>query len=87
MARRRYDCLNGFMSMTLSRTQEWEGSFERISELLQAPLPDSALRRESWWSNNPNTNQAKAWLSAGFQVESVDLEAKKVFFKRVSPPQ
>jgi len=87
MARRRYDCLNGFMSMTLSRTQEWEGSFERISGILQAPLPDSALTRESWWSNNPNSSHAKAWLSAGFHVASVDLENETVFFKRGPAPE
>lgn len=87
MPRRRYDNLNGFMSMTLFRTQEWEGSFERIESIIAAPLPDSALNRESWWTNNPNVNYAKAWLSAGFHVASVDLENKTVQFKRGPAPE
>lgn len=87
MPRPRYDCLNGFMSMTLSRAQEWEGSFERISRLIQAPLPKSALARESWWSNNPKASQAKAWLNAGFHVASVDLENEVVIFKRGPAPE
>jgi len=85
--RRRYDALNGFMTGTLCMRKEWEGDFSRIENVLGAPLPDSAYKRESWWTNNPKVAYAKAWLTAGWHVVSVDLEAKKVFFKRGAAPE
>lgn len=60
-------------------------SFVEIERVLGAKLPPSAGAHRAWWSNNPNNNvMTKAWLAAGFQTEQVDLEARKLVFKRLA---
>jgi len=61
-------------------------SFVDIERVLGTKLPPSAGAHRAWWSNNPNNNvMTKAWLAAGFQTEQVDLEARKLVFKRITP--
>jgi hypothetical protein len=49
-------------------------------------LPRSATEHRAWWSNNPsNSVMTKAWLEAGFQSESVDMESRKLVFQKVAP--
>ena len=50
--------------------------------MLGTPLPDSARRSRSFWSNRLGGLQASAWLSAGFAVAQVDLRRGKVVFQR-----
>ncbi len=60
-------------------------SFVEIERVLGAKLPPSAGAHRAWWSNNPDNNvMTKAWLAAGFQSEQVDLEGRKLVFKRVT---
>jgi len=41
------------------------------------------MQEENWWSNrhSPSALQAIAWISVGYQVESVDLVQQTVTFK------
>jgi hypothetical protein len=58
-------------------------SFAEIERVLGTKLPPSASVHRAWWSNNPDNNvMTKAWLEAGFQSEQVDLQARKLVFKR-----
>jgi len=52
-------------------------------------LPDSAYRHRAWWGNNDGTAEARAWLDAGWRVESVDQAAGEVVFTRAAdgPPR
>ena len=60
-------------------------SFAEIERVLGTKLPPSARSRRAWWSNNPTSNaRTKAWLEAGFHSEQVDLEDRKLVFRRVS---
>jgi hypothetical protein len=60
-------------------------SFAEIERVLGTKLPASASSHRAWWSNNPDNNvMTKAWLEAGFQSEQVDLEGRKLVFKRVT---
>jgi hypothetical protein len=60
-------------------------SFGEIERVLGTKLPPSASSHRAWWSNNPNNNvMTKAWLEAGFQSEQVDLDGRKLVFKRVT---
>lgn len=58
-------------------------TFAEIEALMGCSLPASALKKKNWWSNrdSPSALQAIAWVSAGYQVESVDLIQKTVTFK------
>jgi hypothetical protein len=58
-------------------------SFAQIERVIGAKLPPSANEHRAWWSNNPsNSVMTKAWLDAGFRSEQVDLEGRKLVFRR-----
>jgi hypothetical protein len=62
-------------------------TFAHIDAVLHDPLPKTARRRREWWANNRTRHvQAQAWLDAGYEVESVDLDGKRVTFRRVRKP-
>jgi len=56
-------------------------------ERLVGPLPASARRYQVWWSNEAQGTQhvqARAWMNAGREVESVDRTAERVRFSAPS---
>jgi DNA-binding transcriptional regulator YiaG len=55
-----------------------------IKRLIGDSLPDSALKR-GWWSNRQNALQASAWMEAGYRVAQLDLNKKRVTFRRLRP--
>jgi hypothetical protein len=58
-------------------------TFAEIERLVGA-LPRGARVRRQWWTNNPLTPQARAWLYAGWKVMSRDLAAGVVHLRRVA---
>jgi hypothetical protein len=58
-------------------------SFARIDGLIGSNLPMNAYRDEAWWSNSSSGAHAKAWLSAGWEVQEVNLKEGYVVFKKV----
>lgn len=58
-------------------------TFTEIEALMGCSLPASAHKKKNWWSNRdgPSALQAGAWVSAGYQVEFVDLMQQTVTFK------
>jgi hypothetical protein len=56
-------------------------SFDELDALVGG-LPASASRHRAWWSNTPSHTQAVASMDAGWQVDSVDLDARTVRFTR-----
>lgn len=58
-------------------------TFADIETLMGCSLPTSALNKKNWWSNrdSPSALQAMAWISAGYQIEFVDLTQQTVTFK------
>jgi len=44
-------------------------------------LPESATRLRQWWANNSH-GQALAWREAGFHVDTVNLDRRRVRFAR-----
>ena len=60
-------------------------TFAEIERVTGAKLPPKAKDHRAWWSNNPGNNvMTKVWLAAGFRSEQVDMEGKKLVFKRVA---
>ena len=52
-------------------------------ERLVGPLPVSAVVHPAWWANESEGGghvQARAWLNAGREVESVDRTGRRVVF-------
>ena len=59
-------------------------SFDEIERVIGAKLPPSATHHRGWWSNNPQNNvMTKAWKDAGFESEDVDMNTRRVAFRRV----
>jgi hypothetical protein len=59
-------------------------TFAEIERVTGTKLPASATRHRPWWSNNPdNSVLTKVWLDAGFESEQVDMEGRKLVFRRV----
>jgi hypothetical protein len=58
-------------------------TFAEIEKVTRTKLPASA-RYRAWWSNNDfNSVLTKVWLDAGFKSEQVDMERRKLVFRRV----
>lgn len=71
------DFLRGISGSTVSLP------FPKIEEILGRRLPPTAYGNDTWWTNNPTGHsQAKAWLAAGFETDSVDRAAMMVVFRR-----
>ena len=57
--------------------------FADIERIIGEKLPESANRYRAWWSNNPNNSvMTRVWLDAGFVSEDVDMETRKLVFRR-----
>jgi hypothetical protein len=58
-------------------------TFSEIERIVGTKLPRSQCY-PAWWSNNPwNNVMTQVWLDAGFQTEQVDVEGRKLVFRRV----
>jgi hypothetical protein len=61
-------------------------TFAQIERVIDAKLPPKAQRYRAWWSNSPSNNvMTRAWLDAGFRSEQVDMDGRKLVFRRVVP--
>jgi hypothetical protein len=59
-------------------------SFADVERIIGAKLPRSSQSYPAWWSNNPTNNvMTKVWLAAGFKTEQVDIEGRRLVFRRV----
>ncbi len=58
-------------------------NWAEIERLIQSALPASANKR-AWWSNRDSDSalQASAWIQAGYHVETIDLDARTVTFRK-----
>jgi hypothetical protein len=63
-------------------------TFSEIERIIRIKLPASAHKHRPWWSNNPdNSVMTKVWIEAGFKSEQVDLEGRRLVFRRVHGPK
>ena len=74
----KYEPLTAFLKQADRRIRL---SFGEIESILGFSLPASKHHR-AWWSNSATNNtMTKAWLSAGYKTEQVDVEGEKVTFQ------
>jgi hypothetical protein len=58
-------------------------TFSQIERIIGQKLPPKAQHHRAWWSNSAsNSVLTKAWLDAGFRSEQVDLEGRKLLFRK-----
>ena len=79
----KYEPLGQFLRN--QRTQEVPLTFREIEKITGVKLPPKAQHQRAWWSNNPDNNvMTKVWLAAGFESAQVDMEKRKLVFRRVA---
>ena len=79
---RKYEPLTEFLRRQASAVVRM--SFDEIERVIGAKLPPSATDHRAWWSNNEQNNvMTKAWKDAGFESEDVDMNGRRVSFRRV----
>ncbi|NEP63831.1 MAG: helix-turn-helix transcriptional regulator [Symploca sp. SIO2G7] len=73
-----------FEHLQTCNQEETTLTFLTIETVLDSPLPASALSQKNWWSNRDSDSalQAKAWVSAGYHVATVNLMQQTVTFCR-----
>lgn len=61
-------------------------SFAEIERIIDSPLPRSATEHHhQWWSNQSQGARAPHWDAAGFKVDGVDIERRRVrFFRKMT---
>ena len=64
-----------------------ELTFKQVEAILGAPLPKSATKLKTWWTNvQPRIQSHRtAWLNHGWMVAEFDLKARRVKFVRGRP--
>jgi hypothetical protein len=79
----KYEQLGQFLRQ--QRTREVPLTFREIEKITGVKLPPKAQHHRAWWSNNPDNNvMTKVWLEAGFESAQVDMEGRKLVFRRVA---
>lgn len=60
-------------------------SFDELGRLVSGGLPRSAYIYQAWWANEkrPHQPHKQAWGKAGFEVDHLDLNTKRVRFRKV----
>ena len=67
-----------------NRTSEIPMTFAEIEKVIGFNLPEKASGIRAWWSNNSSNNvMTKAWLSAGYMTERVDMDSRRLVFRRM----
>jgi len=79
----KYEPLGAFLRG--QRSEEVPLTFNEIEKITGVKLPPKAQHHRAWWSNNASNNvMTKVWLDAGFESAQVDMEARKLVFRRVA---
>ncbi|WP_375415155.1 hypothetical protein [uncultured Bradyrhizobium sp.] len=77
----KYENLGAFLRR--QRTREVPLTFRDIEKITGVKLPPKAQHQRAWWSNNPSNNvMTKVWLDAGFESAQVDMDARRLVFRR-----
>jgi hypothetical protein len=80
----KYEPLTAFLKQAKGR--DLRLSFKEIEKILGFALPASK-QYAAWWSNSAaNNTMTKAWLSAGYKTEQVDVNGERVTFHSENSP-
>ena len=84
----KYEPLHDFLALSHPTQQKVTLSFHQIEFIIGDTLPKAASEHRPWWGNqrdHENRPQAKAWMSAGYEVGEVSLsQGGIVRFRRVT---
>lgn len=61
---------------------EYSPTFAELEEVLGFPLPKGARTGKTWWANDGDKAQSRAWAAHGWEVGDIDHAAERVVFRR-----
>jgi hypothetical protein len=81
----KYAPLENYLRKLSASQQEVTLRFEQIEAILNHPLPASAYEDRRWWDHEKEGNHVsrRAWFNAGWKIEEIDTQKKRVKFVRV----
>jgi hypothetical protein len=81
---RKYLPLDEWFRKQLASEGQIELTFDEVEAILGTPLPKSATKLTTWWTNiQPKIQSHRtAWLNNGWMVAEFDLRARWVKFVR-----
>ncbi len=76
----KYTALEHYLHDLPATQKEVTLSFEQIERILNGNLPSSAYEDQRWWEHETEGNHVnkRAWANAGWKVESLDVNKKRV---------
>ena len=84
----KYEPLTAYLQTIPGQTHQL--TFDQVETIITGRLPPSAYKHRAWWSNNPQGHvMARAWIKAGWESSNVDMEGRKLVFRRIQkiPPR
>lgn len=78
----KFDLLRKYLKFRASFTNRISLSFAKIEGIIADNLPFSAIRDENWWISAESVH-AKAWLNAGWKIETINLKDRNVTFTKI----
>ena len=81
---RKYLPLEAWFRKQPTKTKQIELTFDQVEAILGTPLPASATKLTTWWTNvHPKIQSHRtAWLNNGWEVAEFDQRARRVKFVR-----
>ncbi len=81
---KKYQPLDEWFSKQSTTAEPIVMTFEQVEAILGAPLPKSATKLVTWWTNvRPKIQSHRtAWLDHGWVVSEFDQQARRVKFVR-----
>ena len=81
----KYMPLEKYLKELPKSTHEITLTFEQIEKILAFKLPSSAYEDRRWWDHEREGNHVnkRAWVNAGWKVDTVDCKKTKARFRRV----
>jgi hypothetical protein len=81
----KYTPLENYLRDLPESQREVSLGFQQIERILNAKLPSSAYEDRRWWDHETEGNHIhkRAWANAGWKVESLDVNQKRVKLIRI----
>lgn len=76
----KYAPLENYLRDLPASQREVALAFEQIERILNGKLPSSAYEDRRWWDHEKEGNHVnlRAWSNAGWKIESLDVNKKRV---------
>jgi hypothetical protein len=83
----KYLALEEWFRKQPSAAEQIELTFDQVEAILGSPLPTSATKLKTWWTNvHPKIQSHRtAWLNNGWMVAESNQQARWVRFVRARP--